>query len=386
MKISPIQNFPTQLDLPYEFQFASRSVFQNGRRRRAPIEPSARWRKRGRLRAVFAATFVLFFSVLFFSVCEVAGALATVQAVENQAVENSLPAQDSVEMLPQSLATANVVAGAKKTSPSRSLDFEKRGAITYREIGGETLKCDVYVPEGVGPYPAVIAIHGGAWRQGSKIALLRHAWRLAKSGYVVVAINYRHAPEHPFPAQVHDCKFAVRWMRANAKEYKIDPNRIAAFGYSAGGHLAALLGTTNKADGLEGLGELPSSNDLSQYSSAVQATVIGGAPCEFDWIGENANTLVYWLGEKRANAPDVYLKASPTNYVTADDPPFYIFHGEQDMIVPLSSSNKLHCKLLDNGVQSKREVALSLGHIATFSDLSWMTRAIGFLDEQLKKE
>ncbi len=106
---------------------------------------------------------------------------------------------------------------------SAKLKFEKFGAITYREIDGESLNCDVYVPTGPGPYPAVLAIHGGAWRHGSKITMTRHAWKLAQAGYVVVAINYRHAPKHPFPAQVHDCKHAVRWMRANAKQYKIDP-------------------------------------------------------------------------------------------------------------------------------------------------------------------
>jgi acetyl esterase/lipase len=267
---------------------------------------------------------------------------------------------------------------AKKTN----LSFEKMGAISYREINGETLNCDVYVPEGDGPYPAVLAIHGGAWRHGSKITMTRHAWKLARAGYVVVAVNYRHAPKHPFPAQVHDCKQAVRWMRANAEKYKIDAERIAAFGYSAGGHLAAMLGTTDGEDGLE-----PSSDDeLSQYSSRVQAVIAGGAPCDFEWIDGDASTLVYWLGCKRADRPEVYAQASPTTYVTKDDPPFYFFHGESDLLVPKNSSCRLHQRLINCGVPSKHDIAINLGHVATFSDLSWMTKAIEFLDAQLAEE
>lgn len=278
----------------------------------------------------------------------------------------------------QPLETPKANSPTKKTKHS----FEKKGAITYREIDGESLNCDVYVPAGDGPFPAVLAIHGGAWRHGSKITITRHAWKLARAGYVVVAVNYRHAPKHPFPAQVHDCKQAVRWMRANAKDYKIDADRIAAFGYSAGGHLAAMLGTTDKDDGLEPADD----EELNQYSSRVQAVIAGGAPCDFGWIDSDSSSLVYWLGSKRADRPEVYAQASPTSYVTKDDPPFYFFHGESDLLVPKSSSCRLHQGLLDCGVSSKHDIAINLGHVATFSDLSWMTRAIAFLDSQFGKE
>lgn len=271
---------------------------------------------------------------------------------------------------------------ANSHAKSTKHSFEKKGAITYREIDGESLNCDVYVPTGDGPYPAVLAIHGGAWRHGSKITMTRHAWKLARAGYVVVAVNYRHAPKHPFPAQVHDCKQAVRWMRANAKEYKIDAERIAAFGYSAGGHLAAMLGTTDDDDGLEPTDD----EELSQYSSRVQAVIAGGAPCDFKWIDRDSSSLVYWLGSKRADHPEVYAQASPTSYVTKDDPPFYFYHGDSDLLVPKSSSCRLHQGLLECGVSSKHDIALNLGHVATFSDLSWMTRAIQFLNTQMGQE
>jgi acetyl esterase/lipase len=272
-------------------------------------------------------------------------------------------------------------AAASMSSSMPVYSFEKLGAITYRVIDGEPLKCDVYVPDGPGPYPAVLAIHGGAWRNGSKFYLLRHAWKMARAGYVVVAINYRHAPEYPFPAQIHDCKYAVRWMRLNAEKYKIDSQQIAAFGYSAGGHLACLLGTTDPEDGLEP--EL--SGSIESISSEVQAVVAGGAPCEFDWIDKESTALKYWLGERRCDAPEIYERASPTTYATSDDPPTYFFHGDLDWVVPKQTSQRLFDQLSELGVRCRHDVAKNRGHFSTFNDLSWMKRGIAFLDSVFKR-
>lgn len=262
--------------------------------------------------------------------------------------------------------------------------FEKIGAVTYREIEGEVLSCDIYLPDGVGPLPAIVAIHGGAWRHGTKLTMLRHAWKLARAGYVVVAINYRHAPEHPFPAQVHDCKYAVKWIRANAKRFKIDPERIGAFGYSAGGHLAAMLGTAGPKDGLEPEFNDADSDPVEPFSSQVSAVVAGGAVCEFGWIAPQDRTLVYWLGAKKSQDPEIYRRASPMSYVSPADPPFYFYHGEHDLVVPKTTSIRLHETLQAAGVTSQHDIARNLGHVATFSDLSWMTRAIHFFDRHLK--
>lgn len=263
----------------------------------------------------------------------------------------------------------------------RRLKFEKNGAIVFRKSDDWEIKCDVYVPEGKGPFPAILAVHGGAWRQGTKFALLRHAWKMAGAGYVVVAINYRHAPEYPFPAQIHDCKYAIRWMKANARQYKIDANRIGAFGYSAGGHLVSLLGTTDEEDDLEGTID----SNMEKFDSRVRAVAAGGAPCEFSWIEEDSPLLGYWLGGSRNEKPENYLAASPTSYVTKDDPPFFLFHGERDVLVPSSSSLKLHQKLESKGVKSQHFVAPGSGHFGVFSDLNWMDKAIEFFDSNLKK-
>ncbi len=253
--------------------------------------------------------------------------------------------------------------------------------VVYRKTDEFELKCDVYIPAGDGPFPTILAVHGGAWRSGTKFMMLRHAWRLVSAGYVVVAIDYRHAPKYKFPAQIHDCKHAVRWMRANADSYNIDVERLGAFGYSAGGHLVALLGTTNPQDGLEG--DIDAS--LLGFSSQIQCVAAGGAPCEFSWVAPNSSALVYWLGKSQAESPESYQRASPTSYITPDDPPFFLFHGDSDWIVPRESSLMMHRKLLDANLKSQYEIARGNGHLGTFTDLTWIHRSIIFFDNHLQE-
>jgi len=262
----------------------------------------------------------------------------------------------------------------------KKLEFKKNGGVVYQTIDGVDIKCDVYVPEGDGPFPAILAVHGGAWRQGSKVTMIRHAWMMAQSGYVVMAINYRHAPKYRFPAQVHDCKHAVRWMKSNAAKYRIDVDRVGAFGYSAGGHLVAMLGTTDTEDGLEG----DIKPEFEKFDSSIKAVMIGGAPCEFEWIGKDSRLLAYWLGGTPKEKAEVYRAASPTTYVSADDPPFYIYHGSSDLLVPISTSKALHERLVKTGVSSEHSTANGHGHLVTFSDLQWMKKGIKFFDETLK--
>ncbi|MDA7904103.1 alpha/beta hydrolase [bacterium] len=259
--------------------------------------------------------------------------------------------------------------------------YKTKRNVVYKKTDDAELQCDIFIPSGDGPFPAILAVHGGAWRSGTKFTMLRHAWRMVSAGYVVVAIDYRHAPKYKFPAQIHDCKHAVRWMRANADAYKIDVQRLGAFGYSAGGHLVALLGTTNPQDGLEG--EIEPS--VQGFSSRIQCVAAGGAPCEFSWIAPNSNALVYWLGKSPAESPEVYQLASPTSYITKDDPPFFLFHGNSDWVVPWESSLKMHRKLLDANLNSQHEIASGNGHFGTFSDMTWVQQAIVFFDAQLKQ-
>ncbi|MEE2826940.1 MAG: alpha/beta hydrolase [Planctomycetota bacterium] len=259
-------------------------------------------------------------------------------------------------------------------------EFKKHGAIEYTRGEDYRLTLDVYEPEGEGPFPAVLAIHGGAWRSGSKITMLRHAWKLASAGYVVVAINYRHAPEHKFPAQIHDCKQAVRWMRKHASQYSIDPDRIAAFGYSAGGHLAALLGTTSAEGQLEGPGETTGNGQLS---ARVQAVIAGGAVCDFSWIDPESTLLKYWIGATRETDPAAYLAASPIHYISKEAPPFFFYHGKKDAIVPFSSAERMHRKLTEQGTPSKFIPVAGKGHLATFADIQQIEACIDFLRQHM---
>src|SRR5438309_7705640 len=127
--------------------------------------------------------------------------------------------------------------------------------LVYGKGGDTEMQLDLAMPkDGDGPFPVVLCIHGGGWRQGNRQQMSKTIEVLAGRGFVAVTPSYRLAPDAKYPAQVEDVKAAVRWVRANAKTYKANPDRIGAIGFSAGAHLACLLGVTNKDDGLEGKG------------------------------------------------------------------------------------------------------------------------------------
>ena len=253
--------------------------------------------------------------------------------------------------------------------------------VTYCTMGGVALKMDVYMPESVSNAPAVILIHGGAWSWDSKNAsvLADAALSLVEAGMVAVAVDYRLAPAYQFPAMIEDVKCAVRSIRAHAQKYGVDPNQVAAYGGSAGGHLAALLGVT---DGSEGF-------DVGEYldqSSRVQAVVDLFGPTniavqyELHTVPEMVNVFL----------PKDFERASPIYYVTPDDPPFLILHGAFDAIVPLEQSQILHDLLTAQGVPSQLIVVENGGHGFGSSrklkpNLSQMSGIISnFLIEMLK--
>jgi acetyl esterase/lipase len=187
-------------------------------------------------------------------------------------------------------------------------------------------------------------------------------------GYIIVSIEYRLSGEAPFPAAIEDCKAAVRWIRANADTYHFDPDHIGAWGHSAGGHLAALLGTSG------GVAELEGTGDNSTFSSRVQAVCDMAGPSDILQFYEavsNSNdsmariaksSIEQFLGgsveQNRAKA----IAASPTTYVSKDDPPFLIIHGENDMSIPVSQSELLASKLKAAGVHVTLIVPENRGH------------------------
>ena len=216
--------------------------------------------------------------------------------------------------------------------------------VTYGNVSGVALKMDIHYPEVADkPVPAVIYVHGGGWVSGDKAegAGARIIPEMVFRGYLEAAINYRLAPEYKFPAQIEDVKCAVRYLRANAAAYGIDATRIGAFGGSAGGHLVALLGTSDPGSGLEG------SRGYGDQSSRVQAVADLYGPADlaamFDAIRGVMLPLVF--GTTDLNS-EIVSNASPVTHVTSDDPPFLILHGDKDILVPLSQSEVLYDRLV----------------------------------------
>lgn len=252
--------------------------------------------------------------------------------------------------------------------------------------GGETeLKLDLAMPvAGSGPFPAVVFLHGEGWRAGNRQQMSHFIEGMARLGYVGVTVEYRLVPVARFPAQLEDCKAAVRWLRANANRYRIDPERIGVVGFSAGGHLAAMLGVTGKEDGFEGLG------GNAGQSSRVQAVVSFFGPSDFstrDWPRDlETEVIVPFLGGAFADNPDAYRRASPVSYVKRDAPPFLFFHGIRDKLVAVDQSRRLAGKLKMLGVPARLVELEGEGH--GFSDANnqkSMQQMLDFLGEWLKK-
>ena len=267
--------------------------------------------------------------------------------------------------------------------------------VTYSSPGGQRLKAEVYAPKGAGPFPGVLVVHGGAWRLGNRFHLAFAAERLAERGYTAVSIDYRLAPKHVYPAQIEDCQAAVRWMRTHAKKYRIDAERIGGYGYSAGGHLVALLGVLGDEDDAGAMGDAKNDGEPSrdaraagkaadQPSARLQAVVAGGAPVNFELLPRNTKALAYWLGGTRGEKPDVYRQASPTTHVTADDPPMFFFHGAADALVPRLSPQVMVGLLTAVKVPAKMHVIEDAGHIQAMFDAQALEASIAFLDERLQ--
>jgi acetyl esterase/lipase len=257
--------------------------------------------------------------------------------------------------------------------------------VPFTTAGGVELRIDIAQPAmGEGPFPAVLVIHGGAWNEGGREENHRTLLELARRGYVAASPQYRFCPKDTFPAQLLDMKAAVRFLRSNAKSLKVDPARIAAMGFSAGGHLALLLGTTGPAEGFDG----PESRGVP--SARVEAVVDFYGPVDLTAanFSDTAKGYVACLtGAPAAEKPELAAKASPITYVGAGDAPVLVFHGAKDELVPPSQAFALMEKLSAAGVSGRVEFVLGAGHGLSGADWdrAWK-EAVDFLDASLKKK
>lgn len=242
--------------------------------------------------------------------------------------------------------------------------------ITYSKVGDVELKLDLARPEGDGPFPAIVCIHGGGWAGGERSHFRPHIEEAAKRGYVAVTISYRlmkadrddleTAKAEPiFPTQVHDCKAAVRWLRANAENYHVDNKRIGVTGASAGGHLSLMIGLTDPSDKLEGNG------GHADQSSRVQAVVNIFGPTEMvsEFQESNVSFLMrLFMGGTPEEVPETYKAGSPATYVSKDDPPVLTIHGDKDELVPVAQARLLDEKMKAVGATHELLILEGQGH------------------------
>ena len=220
--------------------------------------------------------------------------------------------------------------------------------VVYAKVNGTELHVDIYEParNGAGLSPAVILIHGGGWTAFDKSTMRGMGGFLSRSGFVAFSVDYRlfQAGKNRWPSQLDDVQRAVRWIRANASKYDVDPDHIGAFGHSAGAQLAALLGMEDTRD--------KSDPALAKYSSRVQAVVDVSGPSDFttNHDPDGDQFLTSFLGASFSQNPQAWRDASPVFHISKKDAPFLIFHGTKDEYVPIAQAQELYDKLKSAGV------------------------------------
>lgn len=276
------------------------------------------------------------------------------------------------------------VAGAQAQRPAQRLQPLPDSVTVEKDVAygkHERQKLDVYIPKSDKPLPLVVWIHGGGWRAGDK-ASGGPARILLNEGFVVASTNYRLSNHATFPAQSADVRNAIRFLRANAKKYNIDPDHVGVWGSSAGGHLVAMLGTgadVKELDGKEG----------TDGDARVQAVIDWFGPTDFPAMSPQTispnGPVSLLLGGTPTDKPDAAKLASPVTHVTKDDAPTLIFHGDKDSLVPLSQSQILLEALKKAGVECELVVIEGAGHGGKdFTSEANRKKAIDFLNKHLK--
>jgi acetyl esterase/lipase len=263
------------------------------------------------------------------------------------------------------LATAALAGCAShKNAPEQSApvpdtEFRVESSIVYTPADWpEPLHADLYIPRRNGSAPGVLLVHGGGWERRSRDDMTWIAEELAGRGFVVMNIDYRFAPEYTFPSQLYDLQIAMNWLHSRAGSYGLDPDAIAAFGFSSGAHLVSLMALV--AD---------TGHTLNQPHGGAKArpvaVVAGGLPADLRAFG-SGKLIRQFLGGEQSNMPGVYATASPITHVTASAPPFFLFHGGMDMLVPVSQAESFRAKLNEHQVENEFYLMHLRGHVTSF--------------------
>lgn len=315
-------------------------------------------------------------------------------------------------------------AEARAGAEAQLTQDERVASRDQAAVGGAPPAARAGQAHAIGRVPGVLVVHGGAWMSGSKMQVAWHAMRLARRGYFVMAINYRLAPKYQHPAQIEDCRDALKWMHTHADRLGVDANRLGAYGYSAGGHLVCLLGLsavhpspdaplspekkspeTNAVAPARDVSPVGSdagqANDVADARDAAVAVeaadatetavrlrcvVAGGAPCDFCRLPLDSPQLSFWLGGTRRELPEVYRLASPITYASPKAPPVFLFHGEADHLVPGTGAERLRQSLTEQGVTTHWHAVPNAGHLQTYLDGDAFEEAAKFLDRWLRAE
>ena len=260
-------------------------------------------------------------------------------------------------------------SGAMSLDQLRREPIDFQLDIPYANTANPRQRLDVYTPteRKVDILPVIVFFHGGGWMQGDKSDGARRLLPFVRSGqYVGVSVGYRLSGEAPWPAQIHDSKAAIRWIRGNAARFGFDPDRIGAWGRNAGAHLALLLGTTGDVATLEGTFGLhrnasSSVRGVANYFGVSEMLAIQGQPTDIDRTQPKAPEALL-IGSPLAKTPDVARAASPVTYVTANDPPVLTVHGDADRVVPYDQAGRLDRALRRVGVPSYFITVRGAGH------------------------
>jgi acetyl esterase/lipase len=259
--------------------------------------------------------------------------------------------------------------------------------IVYARYGDRALRLDLYLPPAATnrPIPGVLVIRGGGWQKGDKEGFGFMAGAIAKAGLAAASIEYRTSSEAPFPAAIHDAKAAVRWLRANAAEYAIDSRALGVIGGSAGGHLAALLGTSDRVAELEGKG------GHAGVSSRVAAVVAMATLADLVDMSQFTNSYTLEVTGKFIGAPlkafgEARRLASPVTHVYPEAAPILLIHSDADPLVPYQQSRLLHRKYREAGARAELVTIAGAPH-AFWNYSRWfpnaMERAVAFFQRTL---